>query len=72
VPRALQKLVRNGNSVGVSIPRVILHTLGWLPGESVILELLEDQTLRIRRPCERDFGPLGAPRLLPPELAPVK
>jgi antitoxin component of MazEF toxin-antitoxin module len=32
--RALQKLTRNGNATAVTIPRAILHTLGWLPGES--------------------------------------
>jgi antitoxin component of MazEF toxin-antitoxin module len=72
MPRALQKLTRNGNATAISIPRGILHTLGWLPGESVILEVLEDQSVRIRRPCERDFAPLGASRLLPPDLVPVK
>jgi len=63
--RALQKLCRNGNATHVAVPRAILHVLGWLPGESVIMELLEDQSLRIRRPTARDFAPIGVPRLLP-------
>jgi antitoxin component of MazEF toxin-antitoxin module len=67
--RALQKLTTRGNSTGVSIPRTILHRLGWLPGESVIIEVLEDDSVRVRRPCERDFAPLGAPRLFMNELA---
>lgn len=62
--RAFQKLVKNGNSTAVSIPRTLLVHLGWLPGESVIIELLEDNTLRLRRPTERDFAPQGAPRLI--------
>ena len=62
--RALQKLIRHGNSVAVSIPRPMLFHLGWLSGEPVILELLEDHTVRIRRPVERDFAPLGAPRII--------
>jgi antitoxin component of MazEF toxin-antitoxin module len=62
--RGLQKLVRNGNSTSVSIPKPILVHLGWLPGEAVVIELLEDQSLRIRRPVERDFAPLGAPRMV--------
>lgn len=61
--RALQKLTRNGSSTAVTIPRTLLHTLGWLPGEAIILELLEDRSVRIRRPVERDFAPVGAPRL---------
>lgn len=67
--RALQKLTRNGNATCVSIPRAILHTIGWLPGESIILELLEDQSLRIRRPSADDFGPTAAPRILHNPLA---
>ena len=63
--RALQKLVRNGNSTSLTIPKVVLIHLGWLPGEQMIIELLEDQSLRIRRPCDRDFAPLGVPRVLP-------
>jgi len=61
--RALQKLVKNGNSTAVSIPRPLLVHMGWLPGESIVIELLEDNTLRLRRPVERDFAPQGAPRL---------
>jgi antitoxin component of MazEF toxin-antitoxin module len=62
--RALQKLVRNGNATGISIPRPMLVHLGWLPGEQFILELLEDGSVRVRRPVERDFAPIGAPRML--------
>lgn len=40
--------------------------LGWLPGESVMIELLEDSTLRVRRPIPQDFAPIHAPRLFPP------
>ena len=61
--RALQKLATHGNSTGVNFPRVMLHHLEWLPGESVIIELLEDKSLRIRRPCEKDFAPVQAPRI---------
>lgn len=62
--RALQKLVRNGNATGISIPRALLLHLGWLPSENVIIELLEDNSLRVRRPVERDFAPLGAPKMM--------
>ncbi len=69
--RAVQKLVRNGNSTAVSIPRAMLIHLGWLPGQSVVLELLEDKTVRLRPPVERDFAPLGAPRIFFDEPASV-
>lgn len=62
--RFLQKLVRNGNSTGVSIPRSVLVHLGWLPGQQVIGEVLEDQSIRIRLPREQDFAPIGKPQLL--------
>lgn len=62
--RALQRLVRNGNSTTITIPRVMLVSIGWLPGEYVVLELLDDHSVRVRRPEERDIAPLGKPRML--------
>jgi len=53
--RALQKLIRNGNSTQFTIPRAILIHLGWLAGESMIVEVLEDESVRVRRPRESDF-----------------
>lgn len=47
--RSHQKLVRNGNSTQVTIPRPILTHLGWLPGEMIVVELLEDRSLRVFR-----------------------
>ena len=55
--RALQKLVKNGNSTQVTIPRAVLHYLDWLPGEFIILEVCADKTLRIRPPVETDVAP---------------
>jgi len=62
--RALQKLVRNGNATQITIPRQMLIALGWLPGDAVIVELLEDNTLRARPPVERDVAPVRKPRLI--------
>lgn len=53
--RALQRLVRNGHATQVTIPKAILIHLGWLPGEDVIVDVLEDKTLHIRRPETKDF-----------------
>lgn len=69
--RAVQKLIRNGNATGVTIPRQILVSLGWLPGEQMIIEVLEDHSLRVRRPVERDFAPIAAPRLVTDDAAAV-
>lgn len=55
--RALQKLVRNGNSTHVAIPRTVLVWLGWLPGEPIILEVAENKTIILRRPAPDEFTP---------------
>jgi antitoxin component of MazEF toxin-antitoxin module len=70
--RALQKLVRNGSSTQVTMPRPLLIHLGWLPGEAVIIELLEDDSIRIRRPREADFAPVRMPRMTVDDAATVK
>lgn len=55
--RALQKLVANGSSTQVTIPRPALFYLGWLPGEPIILEVTEDKKVVIRRPEPDEFLP---------------
>jgi antitoxin component of MazEF toxin-antitoxin module len=62
--RAEQKLVRHGNATGVNIPRQILTHLGWLPGEAVVVELLEDKSLRLRRRTVDDYAPIRSPRIV--------
>lgn len=53
---ALQKLRRNGNATSVSIPRPMMMHLGWFTGKAIIVELLEDRTIRLRPPTPTDFG----------------
>lgn len=62
--RCLQKLLRNGNSTQVTIPRPVLMHLGWLTGQAVILEVLENGTILLRIPTSEDFAPKGRPRLV--------
>lgn len=64
--RALQKLCRNGNATSVTIPRPILIHLGWLPGNFVVVELLEDKSLRVRPQHDGEFAPSTVPRLFFP------
>lgn len=64
LPRALQKLCRNGNSTSISIPRPLLAFVGWIPGQSVILDVLEDKSILVRLPVERDFAPITPSRIL--------
>ena len=54
----LQKLVRNGGATQVTIPRPILGSLDFVAGQSVIIEVTADNTIRVRRPCEADFSPM--------------
>ena len=58
--RALQKLVSNGNSTQVTLPRTVLHYLGWLPGEQIILEVTEAKHVVIRKPAPDEFAPKRA------------
>jgi antitoxin component of MazEF toxin-antitoxin module len=62
--RCLQKLLRNGNSTQVTIPRPVLMHLGWLTGQAVILEVLENNTILLRIPVSEDFAPKGRPRIV--------
>ena len=61
---AKQKLVRYGNCTAIVIPRALLHYLGWIPGYYMAIELLEDNTLRVRPIEERDWKPPAIPRLI--------
>lgn len=70
--RMLQKLVKNGGSTQVTIPRPLLFALGWLTGQPVILELTEERTLHVRPLDERDLMPRGRVGLLPDPPATVK
>ena len=57
--RVLQKLVRCGNATHVSVPRPMMLYLGWLPGHRVIVELLEDKSIRLRMPSADEFAMQG-------------
>lgn len=52
-----QKLTRSGASTHVNILKPYLQHLRWLPGQTVIVELYSDETIRIRKPRAEDFGP---------------
>lgn len=55
--RQIQNLTRNGSSTALTIVRPVMRHLGWIPGQSVIVEVLDDDTLRVRLPRVEDFGP---------------
>lgn len=55
--RRLQKLVANGNSTQVTIPRAAMLWLGWLPGEAIIFEVTENKHVVLRQPRADEFLP---------------
>lgn len=69
--RSLQKIVRNGNASHVAIPRQAMFWLGWLPGEAIVLEVLEDRSVRLRRPAADEFLPKHMPILKLDNTLPV-
>ena len=58
--RLLTKLQRCGCSVHVTIPKQALAWLGWVEGEPILFELLEDHTVAYRKPNADDFTPKRA------------
>jgi antitoxin component of MazEF toxin-antitoxin module len=67
--RGIQKVLKHGSSAAVTIPRPFLYHLGWIIGQGVMLELLEDgQGLLVRLPKLEDLGPTAAPRLVQQSL----
>jgi antitoxin component of MazEF toxin-antitoxin module len=70
--RAIQKLTQRGNATAVTIPRYLLFHIGWERGDTVVLELLEDNSLHIRLPVVSDFARPRAPRMGHDESAVVK
>jgi len=57
---SFQKVTRNGNSAGVTIPRRLLAHMDLLPGDVVRVELQEDGTLLIRPFENRNVAPFRA------------
>lgn len=55
--RCMAKLQRCGNATHVCIPRAAMFWLGWLPGEAVVFEVLEDKSVRFRRLTTDDVAP---------------
>lgn len=65
VRRDIQKLSRNGSSVNVNILRPYLRHLGWLAGQTVIVELYDNDAILLRKPRQEDLGPtIGKARRL--------
>jgi hypothetical protein len=56
--RAL-KLVRNGNSVYVAVPRDVLKFMRWNAGDVMILDVVRCDAIEVHRPGPRDYQAPG-------------
>jgi antitoxin component of MazEF toxin-antitoxin module len=54
----------DGNARVITIPRPILTYLGWLPGERLIVELLEDRSVHVRPLKFEDIAPRARGRMI--------
>lgn len=70
--RARIKLRLDGNATVITVPRPILIHLGWLPGQELVVELTEQNTLHVRPFTASDIPPIGAPRMLYDYVEPGK
>lgn len=49
----------------------MLQLKGWLPGEYILVEAIDDESFRLRRPRADDFGPSMNRAVLPAQPEPV-
>jgi hypothetical protein len=62
--KAIQKIVRQGNSAMVTIPRQLMFAAGLLPGALVVWELLEDRTLTLHEWRDNTVQQNRTPRIV--------
>lgn len=51
------QLVRNGNSIQLTMKRPMLYALGWLPNQIVVCEMQIDGSLLVRALRKSDYEP---------------
>jgi antitoxin component of MazEF toxin-antitoxin module len=68
----VRKIVINGNSAMVTIPRTMMNWLEWRPGQHVVITLNEDRTLTVEKwvknPSDTPKQPIPQEVLHPPVL----
>lgn len=62
--KAIQKIVRQGNSAMVTIPRQMMFAAGLLPGALIVWELLEDRTLHLHEWRDNTYQQNTTPRII--------
>ena len=60
--KVLHRLVKNGNSVQVSMPQKMLRHLEWRAGTVIIVELTACGTIEIRKPTMADLHSATMPQ----------
>lgn len=55
--RWLQKIVRNGSSSQVTLPRQLMAWCDFVTGQPVIIEALEDKSIRVRAVKPDELSP---------------
>jgi antitoxin component of MazEF toxin-antitoxin module len=51
----LRRLIINGRSHSIGLPKRFLADLDWCQGDMLVVQLLEDNSLWIRRPTQADM-----------------
>lgn len=62
--RYLQKIVQNGNSSQVTLGRALMAWCDLVPGQAIIVEALEDKSIRVRAPGPNEFLPKRPARIV--------
>jgi len=55
--RKPSSFVKHGNGIAVTMPRAVVHALGFNLGDLVTVEINERHEIIIRRPVTSDFQP---------------
>lgn len=69
---AIQKIILQGNSAMVTLPRWLMHALKWRPGQPLILTLNEDNTVTLRLWRDLEMQQRRSPGLIVVDPEPVK
>ena len=60
--KVLHRLVKNGNSVQVTIPAAMLADLKWRAGTAIVIELTVAGTVEVRKPTMADVHNVNLPQ----------
>jgi antitoxin component of MazEF toxin-antitoxin module len=69
---AFQKIILQGNSAMITIPRAAMHFLKWRPGQMVRLTLGEDRTVLVERYRVDEVQQRRGPGIVAPDAVPER